>query len=499
MYLMGIDVGTSSIKVSIVNGETGQAVASSYFPKKEAQIMAVQSGWAEQDPETWWRYTKQAIQDLVKSGSFDPKAIGAIGIAYQMHGLVVVDKDQNALRPSIIWCDSRAIPFGDTAFQNIGADTCLGCMLNSPGNFTASKLKWVKENEPDLFAKIDKIMLPGDFIGMKLTGDIRTTISGLSEGIFWDFEKNEISKDILDHFGFDSSMIAEIAPTFGIQGTLQANIADELGLAKDIPVTYRAGDQPNNALSLNVFAPGEVAATAGTSGVIYGVSGEVKYDPQSRVNSFAHVNHRMQRDENRIGVLLCINGTGILNSWTKHHINPGKLDYDEIDKMAEDVSIGSDGVTIIPFGNGAERMLGNREVGCHISNLNFNTHDHPQLFRAAQEGIVCAFNYGLQIMKETGIHPTVIRAGHANLFLSPIFRQTFSGMTGIPVELYKTDGAQGAALGAGMGVGYYKSSDEAFGKLELIESIEPDHVNKDAYDALYIRWEKTLQQFLNQE
>lgn len=497
MYLMGIDVGTSSIKVSVVNGETGQAVASSWFPKKEAEILAVQSGWAEQDPETWWTYTKQAIQDLVQSNTFNPKAIGAIGIAYQMHGLVVVDKDQNALRPSIIWCDSRAVPFGNSAFKSIGAETCLGCMLNSPGNFTASKLKWVKENEPELFDKIHKIMLPGDFISMKLTGDARTTISGLSEGIFWDFGKNEISKDILNHFGFDESLIADISPTFGVQGILLPSIAEELGLPKDIPVTYRAGDQPNNALSLNVFSPGEVAATAGTSGVIYGVSGEIKYDPQSRVNAFAHVNHRMQGNENRIGVLLCINGTGILNSWTKHHFNSGQVDYIGMNALAEKVPIGSKGITIIPFGNGAERMLSNREVGCHISNLNFNTHDYPELYRAAQEGIVCAFNYGLQIMKETGIHPTVIRAGNANLFLSPVFRHVFSDMTGIPVELYKTDGAQGAALGAGMGVGYYKSSNEAFANLERIESIEPDYANKDAYDALYSRWESTLKRFLD--
>lgn len=495
MQFLGIDVGTSSIKASLVDGETGQMIASAYYPKKEAEIMAKSPGWAEQDPELWWQNAKLAIKDVLTKDGADAEQVGGIGIAYQMHGLVLVDENQNVLRPSIIWCDSRAVPYGDKAFQSIGSEVSLNHLLNSPGNFTAAKLAWVKENEPELFNKVHKLMLPGDFIGMKLTGEIHTTISGLSEGIFWDFKNHEISSHILNAFGFDASVIPNIAPTFGMQGKIMKSIANELGLPENVHVAYRAGDQPNNALSLNVFEPGEVAATAGTSGVIYGVSGDVKYDPLSRVNSFAHVNHRMQGDEDRIGVLLCINGTGILNSWVKHNIAQ-TIDYPEMNAAADQIAIGSEGLILLPFGNGAERMLQNKEVGAHVNGLNFNIHHQAHFYRAAQEGIVCALNYGLKILNQTGITPSVIRAGHANLFLSPIFRDTFAGMTGIPVELYKTDGSQGAALGAGLGVGYYKSTADTFKNLEKVQMIEPDASNKNAYDTLYGQWESALKKVM---
>ncbi|HKM93746.1 MAG TPA: FGGY family carbohydrate kinase, partial [Prolixibacteraceae bacterium] len=471
MYFLGYDLGSSSVKASLINGETGECIASDFFPKQEMKITAQRAGWAEQHPDHWWENLKQASQSVITSSKIDPKNIEAIGISYQMHGLVVVDKDQKVLRPSIIWCDSRAAVIGDKAFEALGGERCLSSLLNSPGNFTASKLKWVKENEPEIFAKIDKIMLPGDFIAMKLTGDIRTTISGLSEGMFWDFKTKSISKMLMDHYGFESSLIPEIVPTFAEQGRVSAAIAAELGLAEGTKVTYRAGDQPNNALSLNVLNPGEIATTAGTSGVVYGVSEEIKYDIYSRVNTFAHVNH--SNNQNRLGVLLCINGTGILNSWI-HKLASGSISYKEMDEIAAQIAIGSEDVSILPFGNGAERVLRNKNIGSQISGINFNTHNKTHLFRAAQEGIVFSFNYGMEIMKEIGIHANVIRAGRANMFLSPIFRDTLAGISGATIELYNTDGSIGAARGAGVGSGYYETFAEAFGSLTKLATIEPN-------------------------
>lgn len=493
MYLLGYDIGSSSVKASLVNVDSGKCVASSFFPKTEAEIKAVQPGWAEQDPDSWWSYLKSATHAVMTESGVAANDIAAIGISYQMHGLVCVDKNQQVLRPAIIWCDSRAVPYGQKAFETLGEATCLSHLLNSPGNFTASKLAWVKEHEPEIYERIDKIMLPGDYIAMKMSGTICTTISGLSEGMLWDFKKNEIASLLMDYYGFDSKLIPEIKPTFSEQGRVNSWAAKELGLKEGIPITYRAGDQPNNALSLNVFNPGEIASTAGTSGVVYGVNGEVNYDPKSRVNTFAHVNHTT--DQTRLGVLLCINGTGILNSWVKRVVAPEGISYNDMNDLATQAPIGSSGVSILPFGNGAERMLENKEIGCSIHGVNFNLHGKHHIIRAAQEGIVFSFKYGIDIMERMGIPVQKIHAGHANMFLSPIFRETLAGITGATIELYDTDGSVGAAKGAGMGAGIYKDNNDAFASLEKLAVIEPNLKYRAEYDEAYARWKEALERY----
>jgi len=489
MYLLGFDVGSSSVKACLVEAESGKIVAQDFFPKVEMQITANKPGWAEQEPEMWWTNLKSAHQSVMSQAKIKGDEIKAIGISYQMHGLVLVDKNKKALRPAIIWCDSRAVPYGEKAFQAIGKEKCLSHLLNSPGNFTAAKLAWVKENEPKIYEQIDKLMLPGDYIGMRLTGDIVTTVEGLSEGIFWDFKENRLSEDVMKYFGFDKSFIPEIKPTFGVQGTVSAEAAKELELKEGTPVCYRAGDQPNNALSLNVFNPGEIASTAGTSGVVYGVLGQVNYDPKSRVNTFAHVNHTAE--QTRLGVLLCINGTGILNSWMKHNV-ASTLSYKEMDALAGQSPVGSKGISIIPFGNGAERILENKETGCSIHGVNFNIHTQADLLRAAQEGIVFSFQYGMEIMKAMGMDIRIIRAGNANMFFSPIFRQTLASISGATIELYDTDGAAGAAKGAGIGAGIYKDNKEAFASLQKLAVIEPEVKLSSQYQGAYERWKQCL-------
>lgn len=493
MLLLGIDVGTSSIKVSVVNAADTKLVASAQFPETEATIISQHPGWAEQEPESWWQYTCQAIQKLNTSGSYDPKNIAAIGIAYQMHGLVIVDKNKQVLRPSIIWCDSRAVETGNKAFEAIGPDWCREHLLNSPGNFTASKLAWVKEQEPGIFEKADKLMLPGDYIAMRLTQEITTSPAALSEGILWDFQSDTVAQPVMDHYGFSENMIPTVQPVFSVHGRVTPDAAATLGLKPGIPVSYKAGDQPNNALSLNVMNPGEIAATAGTSGVIYAVSDQLTGDPQSRVNSFAHVNH--SASQKSIGVLLCINGTGIMNRWMKD-IAGSHLSYTQINEQAANISLGSNGLTILPFGNGAERMLGNKLMGAQISNLQLTTHQPPHLFRAAQEGIACAFRYGLDILKENGVRPSVIRAGKANMFLSPLFTDLFVNFTGTPVELYENDGAVGAAIGAGIGAGIYTSPREAFQNYKPVILAEPNN-NQKAYTSIYERWKSVLEKALS--
>jgi xylulokinase len=483
--LLGLDIGSSSVKASLVEADSGMVIATAQSPDCELRILAPQPGWAEQDPDVWWHHVVESMR-ILKTNGGDLSDIKAIGISYQMHGLVAVDTEGKPVRHSIIWCDSRATAFGQAAYEGLGPAFCMDHLLNNPGNFTAAKLAWVKENEPSVYERIDKIMLPGDYIAFKLTGDIVTTKTGLSEGILWDFIENRPSDELMKQFGFSPELFPSLVPGFGQQGAVTRHPSRLTGIPAGTPVSYRAGDQPNNALSLNVLEPGELATTAGTSGVIYGILDRVNHDPQSRVNVFAHVNHGLP--DTRLGVLLCVNGTGILYSWIKKLLDGTGLNYDALNRMAFDVETGSDGLMVYPFGNGVERIHQNRPFGGQILNLDLNRHTRSHLVRAAQEGIVYALNYGFEAMKEMGVRTETVRAGYANLFLSRVFRQIFSDVTGTSIELFDTDGATGAARGAGIGAGIYASPAEAFKSLKVIETIRPDSDRQKIYAELYTTW-----------
>jgi len=489
MYTLGYDLGSSFVKAALMDIGTGSCVASASFPDQEMLIHSSRPGWAEQDPASWWNAIRQVTARLASRSSVPLQSVGAIGISYQMHGLVLVDREGSSLRPSIIWCDSRATEIGRSAFSRIGERRCLGEMLNSPGNFTASKLRWVKENEPDVYGRAYKMLLPGDYIALRMTGEFTTTVSGLSEGILWNFPANTIAKTLMEAYGFRDDLVAQTVPSTGEQGRLTAPAAAELGLTPGTPVTYRAGDQPNNALSLSVLEPGEVAATAGTSGVVYAVTDTLASDPRSRINSFAHINHTPASP--RVGILLCINGTGIANSWIRRIASGGALTYDEMNRAASGAPVGSRGIVCLPFGNGAERMLGDRDPGAHILGLNFNVHSAPELFRAVQEGVAFAFVYGIDLMRSLKTSPRILRAGAANMFLSPIFRSTLASTAGVSIELFNTDGAQGAARGAAIGAGAVSAASGAFRGLQRIASVEPDRETGPYRDA-YAVWHDRL-------
>ncbi|GAB3280043.1 FGGY-family carbohydrate kinase [Larkinella harenae] len=489
-FLIGYDIGSSSVKASLVDAQSGRLLASSSSPDHEMGIQAPQPGWGEQHPETWWQEVIRATHQLKQVYPFEPADVVAIGIAYQMHGLILVNKAGEVLRPAIIWCDSRAVAIGQQALRDLGESYCLGNLLNSPGNFTASKLRWVQENEPATYEKIHKIMLPGDYIAFRLTGEIQTTASGLSEGILWDYKTHQAASTLLDYYGIDESLLAQQVPTFGVQAELSQQAAGQLGLKAGTPVTYRAGDQPNNAFSLNVMRTGEVAATAGTSGVIYGITQETAYDPQGRINTFVHVNN--QPDDPHLGVLACINGTGILNSWLRRLV--GTMPYEELNRLAAQAPIGAENLRFFPFGNGAERILNNENPGATLKNLRFNTHQLEHMLRAAQEGIVFALSMGLEIMQSVGVSAQIVRAGQANMFLSPVFREAFVNTTGATLELYNTDGAQGAARGAGLGAGIYATPEDAFADLKVVGTTEPTAALQDAYREVFDDWKSAMKE-----
>lgn len=490
MLFLGIDLGTSSVKVSVVDSFTRATIASLQYPEIEMPIISPQPGWAEQNPNIWWENTCIAIERLHNTGLYNPQDIASIGIAYQMHGLVMVDDKLNSIYNSIIWCDSRAIEIGDVAAKKIGVENCLSSMLNTPGNFTASKLAWIKKHEPDVYARIYKIMLPGDFIAMKLTGICSTTISGLSEGILWDFKNQEISEAVIDAFDFNAKLLPKYQPCFTHHGTIKSEIAAKFNLPFETNISYKAGDQPNNALALNVFSEGEVMANAGTSGVIYSISAKATSDPESKINSFAHVNYNKQNI--RIGQLLCINGGGITSAWIRS-LAKNPIPYSTLNESAAAIPEGADGLSCFPFGNGAERMFGNLNIGAQIKGINYTIHKNEHLYRAGLEGVAYSFKYGLDLLQELGTTVKVIRAAKANMFLSDIFIRAFVNATGIPLELYQTDGAWGAAIGAGIGSGCF-TTESAFEGIKPIQTITPDqHSN---YPELYIHWKSSLIQIL---
>ena len=494
MYSLGIDIGSSSVKVSLLDIQSGKCVATATNPKTEAPITALRKGWAEQSPDMWWIQILNGIAEITAAG-YSMYEVGCIGITYQMHGLVAVGADGKPVRDSIIWCDSRAVELGREAFEAIGPEKCLDSLLGSPGNFTASKLAWVKRHEPEVFARIKYFMLPGDYIAYKLSGKIATTETGLSEQTLWDFKDGCRADFVADYYGFSPNLIPSTVPSIGVQAMTNADTQALLGIPEGMPISYRAGDQPNNAFSLNVLRPGEIAATGGTSGVVYGVTDIPKADPYSRVNTFLHVNHTAKAP--RLGVLLCINGTGILNSWIHRNVCP-ELSYPQMNELAATAPAGSDGLTILPFGNGAERVLEGRSIGAALGGVDLVRHSRAHILRATQEGIAFSFLYGIDVMRGLGLNPAVIRAGRANLFLSPLFRRTLATVCDSTIELLDTDGSLGAARGAALGAGYYKTPEEAFSTLAVVGREEPDPAWKPALDEAYSRWKNNLESILNQ-
>lgn len=494
MYLIGYDIGSSSVKAALVDAESGKTLLRAYYPDREMEMQAPQPGWAEQHPDQWWEGMVHATQRLLQVYPAAKDNVKAIGISYQMHGLVLVDAADQVLRPSIIWCDGRAVNIGAAAFERIGAQTALSHLLNSPGNFTASKLRWVQENEPELYRKVKHFMLPGDYLALKMTGEACTTISGLSEGIFWDFLEQKPAELVFQDYGIDQALTPKIQPTFGVQGQLRAVAAAELGLSPGIPVAYRAGDQPNNALSLNVLEPGEVAATGGTSGVVYAITDQAAFDPLSRVNGFAHVNYTLQQPY--VGVLMCINGAGITYNWLRQNTGASALSYPELEQMAAQIPVGADGLSMLPFGNGAERILNNVDLGAQLQGLNFNRHGQAHLIRAGLEGIAFAFVYGMSILQEMGLDLKVMRVGNDNLFQSRIFAETIATLCQSKIEMLDTTGAVGAAKGAGFGAGLYGSLREALGSTPVVGGYAP-LADASAYEAAYQRWLNSLHKLSN--
>ena len=488
MYFIGYDLGSSSLKTALVDSETGETLTVIKTPAEELGIDAPYPGWAEQDPELWWKCICEGTREILSKTKVAAEAISGIGIAYQMHGLVTLDRTGQCVRPAIIWCDSRAVSIGAQTLEELGEPQCQEHLLNEPGNFTASKLRWVQQEEPEAFKKTETFLLPGDYIAYRLSGQSQTTASGLSEGILWDFQKGQPAYWLLGHWGMPDSLVPEIVPTFGYQSKVSKSGARDTGLSEGTPILYRAGDQPNNAFTLNVLEPGIVAATGGTSGVLYGITASPEVAELRRFNHFLHVNHTPE--QLRIGQLLCINGAGSLYRWLKDQLDVSG--YDEMNILAEAVPVGSDGLLCFPFGNGAERMLDNKSIGASFSGLEFNRHHKGHLCRAALEGIAFAFRYGMELMEGSGLPFKTIRAGNDNLFQSDIFTTTLAALGQTTIELFEVTGAVGAARACMVEQLGLKEYIERTAGRDYLATVLPVKEVGD-YRIAYLRWKDELQ------
>lgn len=495
-YLLGLDIGSSFIKAALVDARTRQAVATAQSPAAELPILAPQPGWAEQEPRLWWEHCIAAVRQLESLSPGGLQRVIAVGIAYQMHGLVLLDAQLQPVRPAIIWCDSRAGQIGAEAERALGTAWCLEHLLNTPGNFTAVKLAWVRRYEPELFAQARHALLPGDYIAVQLTGEPATTDCGLSEMALWHATEGRLAHEVLDALALDAALLPPRVPVAGEQGKLTPQAAAQLGLPAGIPLAYRCGDQPNNALALGALDPGEAAATAGTSGVVFAVTDNPLADPRQRVNTFLHVNHSPQQPH--YGVLLCLSGAACSYRWLRATLGLAQPpSYSVLNALAEQTPPGADGLCFLPFGNGAERMFGGRSLSAALQQLDFNLHGAGHVARAVQEGVAFALAYGLQALRELGLEFRLLRAAAGNMFLSDTFTRALSAAAQVELELRRTDGATGAALGAGFGAGLYPSWNDAVGhgSRALIVAAQQE---REQYAAAYARWCGVLDAHLSQ-
>ncbi len=486
-YLLGVDIGTSGTK-TVLFDVAGNTIMSDL---QEYPLYQPKVGWAEQDPEDWWRAVYTSINNVVFKSGVKAEEIKGVGLSGQMHGAVLLDGNNNVLRKSIIWCDQRSSAECEQITSLIGKERLIEITANPAlTGFTASKVMWVKNNEPDIYEKVRKILLPKDYIRYKLTGEFATEVSDASGMQFMDIANRKWSDEVLTKLGIDKSYLADLYESQEISGRINSGSAKLTGLKEDTPVVGGAGDQAAGAIGNGIVKPGIISSTIGTSGVVFAYSDKVTIDPKGRVHTFCHA---VPGTWHIMGVT---QGAGLSLKWFRDNFCieekrvaelMGVDPYVLMDKEAEKVEAGCSGLIYLPY------LMGERtpHLDPNARGVFFGLsakHEKPDMLRAVMEGVVYSLADCLGIIKEMGVDVSEVRASGGG-GKSKIWRQMQADVFGSSIcTINSSEGpALGVALLAGVGAGVYSSVGEACDSIiKVVTEQKADSALHDKYKRNYL-------------
>jgi xylulokinase len=470
---LGIDVGTGGSRALLVNRQ-GEVVAACTVAHEDMHM--AQPLWAEQRPENWWDAVVTTIRGVLAQAGVAGAEVRGIGLSGQMHGLVMLDSAHDVIRPALIWCDQRSQRQVDWVNAKVGTARVLECIANPVlTGFTLPKLLWVRDNEPQHFDRLRKVLLPKDYVRFRLTGEFATEVSDASGTALFDVVKRRWSFKLADAVGVDRAVLPECFESSDVTGAISREAAELTGLAEGTPVVGGGGDQAASAVGNGIVAPGIVSCTLGTSGVVFAHMEEVAYDPAGRVHTFCHA------VRGKWHVMGVTQGAGLSLQWFRNQLAPG-ADYDALMAEAATAPAGSHGLCWLPY------LMGERTP--HLDALARGgwvgltaKHRRADLIRSLIEGVTYSQKDCLDIVASLGVEIRSVRAsggGAKSLFWRQVLADVFAKPV---VTLASQEGsALGAALLAMVGTGEYASVPEVCGAVIREEArVEPGWENAEVY------------------
>lgn len=487
MKFLGIDVGTGGSRAVVID-EAGQVVTSATI--EHAPFASPQTGWAEQDPGDWWRASSAAVRAVLANGKVRTEEIASIGLTGQMHGAVLLDEHDEVLRPAIIWCDVRTDPQCREITQRVGAEQLIQLVLNPAlAGFTLPKLMWVREVEPDLWTRVRSVLLPKDYVRLKLTGDRATDVADASGTLLLDVRGRKWSQEMLAHANLDEKLLPHVYESQEVTGSVSAAGAEATGLLVGTPVVAGAGDQAAGAIGMGIVRPGSVSATIGTSGVVFAATDRPALDPKGRVHTFCHA------IPDRWHVMGVTQAAGLSLRWFRDRFGTGDIHsnndqnrdpYEYLVEEAANAPVGADGLFWAPYLMGERTPHLDPHARAALIGLTAS-HTRSHIIRAILEGVAYSLRDTLSIFSELGVPAGIIRLGGGGA-RSILWQQIQADVYGQTVELVAADEgpAFGAALLAAVGVAAWASVDEACNTAVSVRArIEPEPAARTLMDQGY--------------
>jgi len=482
MWFLGMDVGTGGTRAVVVDSE-GRLISGA--SSEHAPFRAEHPGWAEQDPEDWWRAAQEAIRGALAAAPEPRQPIGALALTGQMHGAVMLDEDGGVLRPALIWCDTRTQPECDWLTERIGYERLIELTCNPAlPNFTLTKLLWVKTHQPEIFARIRHVMCPKDYVRYRLTGEFAIDVQEASGTLLLDVTHRRWSQPVAEAAGISESWLPRVFESPEICARISESGAAATGLKAGTPVAAGAGDQGAGAVGMGILRPGSVSATIGTSGVVFAATAEPTKDPKGRLHTFCHAVPGVWH------VMGVTQSAGLSLRWLRDTFFAG-CSYDALSEAAAKVPAGSEGLAWAPYLLGERTPHLDPEVRAAFTGIGMQ-HTAAHFTRAVLEGVAYSLQDTFTLFAELGIPVSGIRLGGGGA-RGGLWRNIQAGVYGHAVEILTAEegGAFGCALMAGVGAGHWSSLDEACGvAIEVAQRIRPEAAEAAAYKTGYASWRK---------